>query len=66
MAEYAALFRPTALINYYGGAQSVGGTARNAINGIADFNPAGPGYVGSSVATFGALPDNSPLRLRLY
>jgi RHS repeat-associated protein len=58
--------REQQLINYYGGAQSVGGTARNVINGIADFNPAGPEYVASSVATFGALPDNSPPRLRLY
>ncbi|MEH2500324.1 RHS repeat-associated protein [Bradyrhizobium sp. AZCC 1678] len=58
--------REQQLINFHGGAQSVGGTARNMINGVADFNPNGPGYIASSVATFGALPDNSPPRLRLY
>lgn len=58
--------REQQLINFYGGAQSVGGTARNMINGIADFNPYGSGMINLSIATFGALPDNSPTRRRFY
>jgi hypothetical protein len=30
------------LIDYYGGARSVGGNARNMINGVSDFNPNRP------------------------
>ena len=49
-----------------GGAQSVGGTARNKINGVSDWNPNGPYYNWASTAEFGALPDNSPARMRLW
>ena len=57
--------REQQLIDYYGGAKSVGGTTRNAINGVADFNPNRPWYIGAAIAEFGSLPDKSPPRLRL-
>ena len=44
----------------------VGGTARNKINGVSDWNPNGPYYNWASTAEFGALPDNSPARMRLW
>ena len=44
----------------------VGGTARNKINGVFDWNPNGPYYNWASTAEFGALPDNSPARMRLW
>ena len=53
-------------IDFFGGAQSVGGTARNKINGVADYNPNGVFYNSASTAAFGALPDNSPARFRLW
>jgi len=52
--------REQQLINFHGGAQSIGGTSRNMINGISPINPLGPIYIQSSVAAFGALPNNSP------
>ncbi len=57
--------REQQLIDFYGGARSVGGTARNLINGVADFNPNRPFYMNAARAAFGDLPDNSPNRLRL-
>jgi len=54
------------LIDFHGGAQSVGGTARNKINGVSAWNPNGPYYNWASTAEFGALPDNSPARMRLW
>ncbi|WP_158965866.1 hypothetical protein [Paraglaciecola sp. L3A3] len=56
--------REQQLIDYLGGALSIGGSARNKINGIADFNPNRPFYFSDAIAEFGALPDNSPYRLR--
>ena len=44
----------------------VGGTARNKINGVSDWNPNRPYYNWASTAEFGALPDNSPARMRLW
>lgn len=44
----------------------VGGTARNKINGVSDWNPNRPYYNWASTAEFGALPDNSPVRMRLW
>ncbi len=64
--EYQAIRgREQQLIDYFGGAQSVGGTARNEINGIADFNPMRHIYMGYAELEFGTLPDNSPPRPRL-
>lgn len=57
--------REQQLIDFFGGAKSVGGTARNMINGVADFNPNRPFYMNSAVGVFGKMPDNSPDRLRL-
>ena len=57
--------REQQLIDYFGGAQSVNGAARNAINGVADFNPFRGYYMGESIREFGPLPDNSPSRIRL-
>ncbi len=57
--------REQQLIDYYGGAQSVGGTSANRINGVSDFNLARPIYLSASVAAFGALKDNSPSRFRI-
>ena len=58
--------REQQLIDFHGGAQSVGGTARNKINGVSAWNPNGPYYNWASTAEFGALPDNSPARMRLW
>lgn len=44
----------------------VGGTARNKINGVSDWNPNRPYYNWASTVEFGALPDNSPARMRLW
>jgi len=52
------------LIDYHGGSQSVGGTSRNRINGIADFNPNRPSYMKAAIGEFGGLTDNSPPRFR--
>ncbi|UGQ46082.1 RHS repeat domain-containing protein [Massilia endophytica] len=57
--------REQQLIDFYGGAKSVGGTARNMINGVADFNPLRPVYIEAAISKFGPLPDNSPSRKRL-
>ena len=57
--------REQQLIDFLGGAQSVGGTARNKINGVADFNPFRGFYIEQSIQQFGELPDNSPSRSRL-
>ena len=57
--------REQQLIDFHGGAQSVNGTTRNKINGVADFNPFRGYYINQSINQFGALPDNSPPRLRL-
>ncbi|MDR7123088.1 hypothetical protein [Rheinheimera soli] len=57
--------REQQLIDFYGGAQSVGGTARNLINGVADFNPNRPYYMNAARKAFGDIPDNSPERYRL-
>lgn len=57
--------REQMLIDYYGGAQSVGGTARNKINGVSDLNPNRPYYFYRAGIEFGILPDNSPDRPRL-
>lgn len=64
--DYSAIRgREQQLIDYLGGARSVGGSARNAINGVADFNPFRGYYINQSINQFGALPDNSPSRPRL-
>lgn len=52
--------REQQLIDFYGGARSIGGTSRNMINGISGINPLGPVYIQSSISAFGALPNNSP------
>jgi RHS repeat-associated protein len=58
--------REQQLIDFNGGAQSVGGTSRNKINGISDWtNLNRPFYINESISEFGALPDNSPPRFRL-
>jgi RHS repeat-associated protein len=56
--------REQQLIDFFGGAQSVGGVSRNKINGISDFNPLRGPYINLSISEFGALPDNSPKRYR--
>ncbi|WP_213881929.1 RHS repeat-associated core domain-containing protein, partial [Pseudomonas sp. dw_358] len=58
--------REQQLIDFYGGAQSVGGSARNLINGVSDFNPRGILYDSAAKSSFGALPDNSPARIRIF
>ncbi len=35
------------------------------INGVADFNPLRPIYIGAAISAFGPLPDRSPDRHRL-
>jgi hypothetical protein len=63
--EYEAVRgREQQLIDYHGGARSVGGTARNMINGVADLNPRRPDYMAAALANFGPLPDNSPSRFK--
>jgi RHS repeat-associated protein len=57
--------REQMLIDQNGGAQSVGGTSANRIQGIADLNPRGFVYQNAAIRTFGNLPDNSPARYRL-
>jgi hypothetical protein len=58
---YAAIRgRGQQLINFNGGAQSMGGTSRNMINGISNMNPLRSYYIQQSITLFGALPDNSP------
>lgn len=57
--------REQQLIDYHGGAYSVGGRAKNAINGVGDFNRRRPIYIDESIREFGRLPDNSPPRPRL-
>ena len=57
--------REQQLIDFYGGARSVGGSARNLINGVADYNPNRPFYMNAARKAFGDLPDNSPDRFRL-
>ena len=57
--------REQQLIDFNGGARSVGGITRNMINGVADFNPQRPFYMDATRRTFGNLPDNSPARWRL-
>lgn len=52
--------REQQLIDYYGGAQSVGGSSGNAINGIWDYNPFRSSYMSAANAAFGALPSNRP------
>jgi len=66
-SNYSAIRgREQQLIDFNGGAQSVGGSARNMINGVADGNPNRPFYMGQSNIEFGGpLPDNSPNRPRL-
>lgn len=56
--------REQQLIDYNGGAKSVDGTARNAINGVNDQNILRPFYMKSAISEFGTLPDNSPPRPR--
>jgi hypothetical protein len=63
--RYAIRGREQMLIDFHGGAQSVGGISANKINGIADFNPNRPEYMRRSRAAFGDLPDNSPARMKL-
>jgi hypothetical protein len=52
--------REQQLIDFNGGAQSMGGTSRNKINGISNLNLARSYYIQQSINLFGALPDNSP------
>jgi RHS repeat-associated protein len=54
--------REQQLIDFHGGAQSVGGTSGNAINGISDYNPFRSSYIDAATRAFGPLPDNSPPR----
>jgi hypothetical protein len=57
--------REQQLIDFNGGARSVGGTTRNIINGVSDLNPLRPYYIYESTKSFGPLPDNSPSRFKL-
>ncbi|MGB5102218.1 MAG: RHS repeat-associated core domain-containing protein, partial [Steroidobacteraceae bacterium] len=57
--------REQMVIDYYGGARSVGGPTRNEINGVWDFNPNRPRYMEAARREFGYLQDNSPPRPRL-
>jgi hypothetical protein len=54
--------REQQLIDFSGGAQSIGGTSGNAINGISDYNPLRSLYMSAATDEFGSLPDNSPKR----
>jgi hypothetical protein len=57
---FASRGREQQLINFYGGAKSMGGTSGNAINGISDINPLRSIYINAAITEFGSLPDNSP------
>jgi hypothetical protein len=56
--------REQQLIDYHGGAVSVGGSSANLINGVSDWNPNRPIYMNQARRLFGSLPDNSPPRPR--
>ena len=61
--NYAAIRgREQQLIDFHGGAQSVGGTSYNSINGIGKWNWNRSWYILESIREFGSLPDNSPQR----
>ena len=57
--------REQQLIDFNGGAKSVGGTSRNLINGVSDASINRPSYMYQSNAESGPLPDNSPARLKI-
>ena len=52
--------REQQLIDFHGGAQSVGGTSGNRINGISDYNLARSFYMWAANNEFGNLPSNRP------
>lgn len=52
--------REQMLIDFYGGAQSIGGTSGNKINGIWPFNYKREMYMLAAEAEFGSLPNNAP------
>jgi hypothetical protein len=52
--------REQMLIDLHGGAQSIGGTSANKINGIWPFSPNRSGYMRSATEEFGTLPNNAP------
>jgi hypothetical protein len=56
--------REQMLVDFHGGAQSVGGTSANALNPIDDLSEDRPYFIGRSIIEFGPLPDNSPARRR--
>jgi len=65
-AKEAIRGREQQLIDHYGGAQSVGGSARNQINSVGDWNLNGRYYNSAANTFFGQLPDNSPKRYRVW
>ncbi len=56
--------REQQLIDYHGGAESVGGTSRNKINGVSDLSYNRPMYMDAARVEFQTLPDTSPVRPR--
>lgn len=52
--------REQQLIDYFGGAKSMGGTSGNAINGIWDYNPMRDLYMYQANFHWGTLPSNRP------
>jgi RHS repeat-associated protein len=52
--------REQQLIDYFGGAKSMGGWSANKINGISNWNPLRPLYMSDSNRTFGPLPNRGP------
>ena len=58
---YAAIRgREQQLIDFNGGARSVGGNSANIINGVSDLNPLRPIYLGAAIKNFGPLPSRRP------
>jgi RHS repeat-associated protein len=52
--------REQQLIDFYGGAQSEGGSSRNKIRGVGRNNPLRPLYNAAATASYGTLPTNNP------
>lgn len=60
ISKWAIRGREQMLIDFHGGAQSVGGTSRNMINGISERNIFRESYIDAAILEFGYLPNNAP------
>ena len=57
---FAIRGREQQLIDFNGGAKSVGGTSGNSINGVSDYNPLWHFYDNAATRAFGRLPSERP------